>query len=93
MDQGRSDGGGYPPPPKKKSAQVNFVWGKNDVRMAIQQFYTPKTNFWLCPWNGHKCITNLGGHVSARKLCIKINKMPEFNMILAQKIIKIPEGL
>jgi len=28
--------------PKKKSAQVNFLWGKNDVRTAIQQFYTPK---------------------------------------------------
>ena len=25
-----------------KSAQVNFLWGKNDVRTAIQQFYTPK---------------------------------------------------
>ena len=43
-------------PPLKKSAQVNFLWGKNDVRMAIQQFYTPKkllylpeTNFWLRP--------------------------------------------
>ena len=40
--QGRSDGGGdigiYPP----KSAQVNFLWGKNDIRTAIQQFYTPQ---------------------------------------------------
>ena len=40
----------------KKSAQVNFLWGKNDVKTAIQQFYTPKTfippktNFWLRPW-------------------------------------------
>ena len=25
-----------------KSAQVNFLWGKNDVRTATQQFYTPK---------------------------------------------------
>jgi len=47
--QGRSDGGGYwylypppPPPKKKKSAQVNFLWGKSDVRTAIRQFYTPK---------------------------------------------------
>ena len=42
-----------------KSAQVNFLWGNNDVRTAIQQFYTPlppqknfispKTNFWLRP--------------------------------------------
>jgi len=24
-----------------KSAQVNFSWGKYDVRTAIQQFYTP----------------------------------------------------
>jgi len=38
--QGRSDGGVcwylYPP----KSAQVNFLWDKNDVRTAIRQFYT-----------------------------------------------------
>jgi len=50
---------GIPP----KSAQVNFLWGKNDVRTAIQQFYTlplqkktfipPKTNFWLRPWDLH----------------------------------------
>ena len=33
---------GIYPPPQKKSAQVNFLWGKNDIRMAIQQFYTPK---------------------------------------------------
>ena len=33
---------GYIPPPKKKSAQVNFLWGKNDIRTAIQHFYTPK---------------------------------------------------
>jgi len=41
MCQGRSDGGisVFMPP---KSAQVNFLWGKNDVRTAIQQFYTPK---------------------------------------------------
>jgi len=25
-----------------KSAQVNFLWDKNDVRTAIQQFYTPQ---------------------------------------------------
>ena len=31
-----------------KSAQVNFLWGKNDVRTAIQQFYTPK-NFYTPP--------------------------------------------
>jgi len=30
-----------PPPKKKKSAQVNFLRGKNEVRTAIQQFYTP----------------------------------------------------
>jgi len=29
-------------PPQKKSAQVNFFWGKNDVRTAIQHFYNPK---------------------------------------------------
>jgi len=58
--QGRSDGGGYrylyPPPPKKKISRSKLLWGKNDVRTAIQQFYTPqktytpKTNFWLRPW-------------------------------------------
>jgi len=48
---------GYIPPPKK-SAQVNFLWGKNDIRTVSQQFYTPpkktlyppkKKNFWLRP--------------------------------------------
>jgi len=55
----------YPPPPKK--TQVHFLWGKNDVRKAIQQFYTPKnfytpkTNFWLRP-------CNVGGRVSLEKV-------------------------
>ena len=58
LDQGRSDGDGYRYLYPTKSAQVNFLWGKNDVRTAIQQFYTPppkkktytpKTNFWLRP--------------------------------------------
>jgi len=42
--QGRSDGGisGYIPP---KSAQVNFLRGKNDVKTAIQQLYTPSKIF------------------------------------------------
>ena len=26
----------------QKSVQVNFLWGKNDVRTAIEQCYTPK---------------------------------------------------
>ena len=42
--QGRSDGGISVFIPRK-SAQVNFLRGKNDVRTAIQQFYTPK-NFY-----------------------------------------------
>ena len=48
LHQGRSDGGGYRdlyPPPKKKSAKVNFLWGKNDIRTAIQQFYPPPKTF------------------------------------------------
>ena len=40
--QGRSDWGEYRYLYPPKSAQVNFLWGKNDVRTAIQQFYTPK---------------------------------------------------
>ena len=40
-EQVRSDGGGYRYLYPPKSAQVNFLWGKNDVRTAIQQFYTP----------------------------------------------------
>jgi len=39
--QGRSDGGYiciYTP----KISPSKFLWGKNDVRTAIQQFYTPK---------------------------------------------------
>ena len=35
-----SDGGISVFIPPKKSAQINFLWGKNDVRTAIQQFYT-----------------------------------------------------
>jgi len=49
----RSDGGYmgiYTPPPKKKSVQVNFLWGKNDVRTAIQHFYTPNKKL-LYPQN------------------------------------------
>jgi len=38
--------------------------------------------------------STLGGHkIFARKICIKISKMPEFYIILARKIIKIPELL
>jgi len=41
--------------------------------------------------------STLGGHdIFARKMCMKkrkINKLPEFYMILAQKIVKIPEFL
>ena len=40
-DQGRSDGG-YRDIYPQKSAKVNFLWGKNDIRTAIQQFYTPQ---------------------------------------------------
>jgi len=36
------DIGIYTPP---KSAKVNFLWGKNDVRTAIQQFYPPPKTF------------------------------------------------
>ena len=40
LDQGRSDGGiwilGIYTP---KSVQVNFLWGKNDVRTAIEHEY------------------------------------------------------
>jgi len=35
--------------------------------------------------------STLGGHkIFARKICIKISKMPEFYMILAQKLSKYP---
>jgi len=38
--------------PQKKSAQVNFLWGKNDVKTAIQQFYTlPPQKKLLYPQN------------------------------------------
>ena len=49
--QGRSDGGGGFPPQKKKSAQVNYLWLKNDVRTAIQQFnsFMPPKNFYTPP--------------------------------------------
>jgi len=41
-NQRRSDGGYigiYTP----KISPSKFLWGKNDVRTAIQQFYNPKT--------------------------------------------------
>ena len=34
-----------------------------------------------------------GQDIYARKMCMKINKMPKFCMILARKISKIPEFL
>jgi len=52
IKQGRSDWGWgisvFIPP---KSAQVNFLWGKNDVRTDGYStvLYPPKTNFWVCP--------------------------------------------
>jgi len=42
FSQWLSYGGGYQYLYPPKSAQVNFLWGKNDDRTAIQQFYTPK---------------------------------------------------
>jgi len=41
--QGRSDGGYIGIYTHPKSAQVNFLWGKNDVRTAINSFIPPKT--------------------------------------------------
>jgi len=43
--QGRSDVGGYRDLYPPKSAKVNFLWGKNDVRTGIQQFYPPPKTF------------------------------------------------
>ena len=38
--------------------------------------------------------STLGGHnIFARKICMKNNIMPEFYMILARKIIRIPQFL
>jgi len=81
-DQGRSDGGWisvFIPP---KSVQVNFLWGKIDVRTAIQQFYTPQKN--LYPQNKFMAIgyapekdTNLDmtaiccGHLLVSPVCVK----------------------
>jgi len=33
----------------RKLAQVNFLWGKNDVSTAIQQFYTPPNKNFYTP--------------------------------------------
>jgi len=62
VHQGRGDRGIYGYIYPKKSVQVNFLWGRNDVRTAIEHeyifkfypprkktSYTPKTNFWLRP--------------------------------------------
>ena len=48
-NQGRSDGRVYRYLYPPKSAQVNFLWGKNDVRMSVQQFYTPPQKKLLYP--------------------------------------------
>ena len=40
----------YIPP---KSVQVNFVWDKNDVRTATEQFYTPKNLYTLKQISGY----------------------------------------
>ena len=55
--QGRSNGGIWGIYTLPKSGQVNFICGNNDVRTVIEHFippqknfYTPKTNFWLRPW-------------------------------------------
>jgi len=29
----------YIPPPQKKSVRVNFLWGRNDIRTAIEHEY------------------------------------------------------
>ena len=64
LAQGRSDGG-YMGIYTPKISPSKLLWGKNDVRTAIQQFYTPKnfytpkTNFWLRP-----CRVGLGVNVS-----------------------------
>ena len=63
--QGRSDGGVYlylyPP----KSAQVNFLWAKNDVRTAIQQFYTPKELLYPPPKK-----KQISGYTPGAKICL-----------------------
>jgi len=55
--RGVATGGGVciaypPPPPKKKSVQVNFLWGKNNVRTAIEHEYwsfIPPQNIYSLP--------------------------------------------
>ena len=52
--QGHSDGGVYGYLYLPKSAQINFLWGKNDVRTAIRQFYNPppqKKKTFILPQN------------------------------------------
>ena len=58
IGQGRSDGGIWVFIPPKKSAQVNFLWGKNDVLKITSEWLFnsfipkplyPKTNIWLRP--------------------------------------------
>jgi len=60
LTQGRSDGGiwVFIPP---KSAQVNFLWGKNDVRTAIQQFYTPQLLYPLKQISGYAPVLTVSG--------------------------------
>ena len=55
-----------------KSAQVNFLWGKNDIRTAIQQFYTPKKL--LYPPKQISGYTPGRMHEKTRILCISTVK-------------------
>ena len=97
--QGRIDGGisVFIPP---KSAQVNFLCCKNDVRTAIQQFYTPpknfytpKTNFWLRPWDRPLQIIRRRGQSLAevlvsppfRKCHCKLSQKQEAQLLLGDR--------
>jgi len=53
-------------PPTKKSVQVDFLWGKNDVKMAIEheslpkKFYTPQNKFLATPLLAVLFVINVG---------------------------------
>jgi len=74
-----------PPPKKKKISPSKFLWGKNDVRAAIQQFYTPKT--FIPP----KQISGYALDVYQRAVVldyfVKCFTLPGFAVILANTLL------
>jgi len=63
-----------------KSVQVNFLWGKNDARTAVEQFYTQK-NFYTPPKKNRFLATSL----TRARTCLNENLITHFQSKQRQK--------